>query len=366
MKSVFLLQWQRFRRSPILVVSFFVLTVVFVFFLAGSAPGSQMTIYTYAVHSLGEEERDQWLSLLNESDIYEFKLVEESEARRAVTDRDINVAVQLMEDDYRFLIATDDPNRHLIEGHVNQVFSEELRLREVEELGAESTFRQEVEKLQDEPVLNVETSLLGGGEGSFQDDERLQVLVGMTLYFAGFTIMFCLVNVSEEKRAGTWNRLIVSPLRKWQIYIGHLLYCFMIGYAQILAVFLLFKYVLGFDMGDRFGTVLFVIGCYVFAIVALGMLLIGIVKTTQQLQAIIPIVSTSMAMLGGAFWPIEIVTNEIMLMLSKGMPILYGIEAVKGAAMYDRGVFQLLEPISIMLLFGVVCMGVGINLMERR
>ncbi|WP_096439979.1 ABC transporter permease [Alteribacter populi] len=366
MKSVFLLQWQRFRRAPVLVLSMMILTIAFVAVLGGFGSVNTLTVPTYSDTSLSEEEREFWLDRLNESDSFEFRWTEGAEAKQSVVEGSTSVAVQIMEDDYRMLVAADDQNRYLVEGYVNQIYSEELRLKEAEQYAVESSFREEVGSYMEEPAIAVVTTSVEGEEGTFQYNEQLQMLFGMTLFFSIYTIMFSLLTIVEEKRGGTWNRLIISPLHKWQIYLGHLLYCFIVGYAQIILIIVFFHYVFGFDIGDRFGTILIITACYTFAIVALGMLLMGLVNSTQQLQAVIPIVSTAIAMLGGAFWPIEVVTNEIMLALSKGVPMLYAIDALKGAAIYDRGLLELGEPLSIMLLFGVICMGVGINLMERR
>ncbi|WP_096186631.1 ABC transporter permease [Evansella halocellulosilytica] len=366
MKSVFLLQWQRLRRAPILVLSMVILTVAFVAVLGGFGPGNTLTVPTYSDNSLSEDEREFWLDRLNEADGIEFEWAGESEAKQWVAEGSTSVAVQIMEDDYRMLVAADDASHYGVERHVNQIYSEELRLREAEQYDTEGDFREEVERGMEEPALSLITTNLEGEEGTYEYNEQLQILFGMTLFFSIYTILFSLYTIVEEKRGGTWDRLIISPLHKWQIYLGHLLYCFFVGYAQIVIIFVFFQYVFGFDIGERFGTILIITACYTFAIVALGMLLIGAVNSPQQLQAVIPIVATAIAMIGGAFWPIEVVTNEIMLALSKGVPMLYAIDALKGAAIFDRSFLELGQPLSIMLLFGVVCMGVGINLMERR
>ncbi|PYZ95001.1 multidrug ABC transporter permease [Salipaludibacillus keqinensis] len=366
MKSVYLLQWQRFRRTPVMVVSFFLLTVLFVFTLAGVDRNQQQTVSTFANESADEEKVKAWIGQLNEEGEYHFILKGEQDVQNELQEGRVNFALSIDDDNFQMIVATDDPRRVSLEGHVHQVFRNELRLREVEEAFDDESFRNEVEEAKDSPVLTVNTEALAGNEEAFIYDNQLQTLFGMTLFFSIYTMMFSLLNVAEEKRWGTWDRLIISPLRKWQLYIGHLLYCFTIGYAQILVVFLLFKFGLGFDLGERFGTMLLVIGCYAFAIVALGMLLMGLVKSSQQLQAVIPIVATAIAMLGGAFWPVEIVTNDIVLFFSQGMPIFYALEALKGLAIYDRTFQEIAQPLSFLLLFGVVCMGIGVNLMERR
>lgn len=172
------------------------------------------------------------------------------------------------------------------------------------------------------------------------------------------------MNIAQEKKSGTWDRLITTPLSKSQIYIGQLLHNIAVGVLQIGIAFFVFYQFFNYDFGQQYLSIIVSVIVYVFAVVSLGMLIIALVRRPQQLQAVIPIVSTSMAMLGGAFWPIEIISNRILLTLGKMTPIYHGMEALKGAIVYNRGIDEILQPLSILLLMGVLFMGIGINLME--
>lgn len=365
MKSVFLLQWQRFRRAPIMVLSFLVMTIFFVALLAGNNPAERPAILAYADNSLPETEAEAWVASLNKAEEFKFQLMDEKKVREAVSAGDAPLALRLMDKNYRIVLAADDTSRFVLEAFLNRKYREEMRLQQVEQQTAGSDLRQKVADLMEEPALQVVTSTLEGKE-EFQYDNQLQMLFGMTLFFSVYTIMFSLMKIVEEKKRGTWDRLILSPVAKWEIYLGHLTYSFTIGYVQITLIFVLFKYVFGFDVGNRFGAILLIIACYTFAIVALSMLVMSLVSRPQQLQAVVPIIATGMAMIGGAFWPIELVSNTMLLAIAKILPITYGLDALKGVAIYDRSWQELSEPISILLLFGVVCMGIGINFMERR
>lgn len=365
MKSVYLLQWQRFRRAPIMALSFFVMTIIFVAALAGSNPAERPAILAYADDSLAPSKAEDWVASLNSAEEFEFQLMNEKEAREMVSAGDASLAVRLMDADYRIVLAADDMSRFVLEAFLNRKYREELRLQQLEQQAAGGDIRADAAAEMEEPALQIVTSTLEGID-EFKYDNQLQLLFGMTLFFSVYTIMFSLMKIVEEKKLGTWNRLILSPAAKWEIYLGHLSYSFTIGYLQIMMIFLLFQYVFKFDIGDRFGAILLIIACYTFAIVALSMLVMSLVSRPQQLQAVVPIIATGMAMIGGAFWPIELVSNELLLAISKILPITYGLDALKGVAIYDRGWQDLSEPISILLLFGVACMGIGINLMERR
>ncbi|MER2064627.1 MAG: ABC transporter permease, partial [Alkalibacterium sp.] len=193
----------------------------------------------------------------------------------------------------------------------------------------------------------------------------IAVLVGMTFYFSIFTILLMMINLVEEKKKGTWNRLIFSPLSKTKIYMGQLLHYFLVGLVQIGLSFTILRFLVGTSLGTNYLSMLAVILSFVFAIVSLGLLIIGLVNSPQQLQVVIPIVTTSMAMIGGAFWPLDVVSNRLLLFLAELMPIKHGLQGMMGAIVQGRGITELLEPISALLLMGVLFMGVGLNLMER-
>src|SRR5690625_5951851 len=54
-----------------------------------------------------------------------------------------------------------------------------------------------------------------------------------------------LMNLIEEKRTGTWNRLIFSPISKTQLYLGHLSHYYLVGLGQIILSFFILTSVLG-------------------------------------------------------------------------------------------------------------------------
>ncbi|UTR13153.1 ABC transporter permease [Salipaludibacillus sp. LMS25] len=366
MIAIFLLQWKRLWREPVWVLSMVGLTALFVFLLAGRVGDATMTVTTFSTSSLPEETREEWDDKLNESNVFVFDWVEEDEAKEALAKGNVEFALQIGEDDYRIVKVAENLNYHMVEQHVHRVFAEEMRLQEAEEQVTHDTFREEVADYLEEPVLHLVTSSHLGEGDQFAQADRLQVLFGMTLFFSIYTILFSLMNVAEEKRSGTWDRLILSPLKKWQMYIGNLLFSFVIGYAQIIILFLFFQMTLDFGFNGQFGVIAVISACFVFAIVAFGVLLIGIVRSPQQLQVAIPLVAVSMAMLGGAFWPLEIITNDIILTITKAVPLTYGMEALHEAVLNHLGVMDLAQPLAMLLLFGVVFMGVGANLMERR
>src|SRR5690606_42084865 len=60
------------------------------------------------------------------------------------------------------------------------------------------------------------------GEDSFVYDSNLQSVFGFSLFFVIYTIGFNVISILNEKQQGVWDRVILSPVRKWQMYTANL------------------------------------------------------------------------------------------------------------------------------------------------
>lgn len=357
MWDVFTLQWKKLIKRPLLWLSFIGLTIVFVYFMGGAQLDATIHVPVYS-EDLSAEEVQEWVGLLNtEEGSVVFEVTDYETAQEAIRMNNISFAMEITDETYRFLAGREDMEIPVVNQYVNRIYSERVRLEEVREAFPDT----EVEL--NEYITVNHTSI--ADMSSIYNEHQLTTLVGMTLYFTVFTVMFLQLSLVEEKRLGTWNRLIFSPLSKTKIYLGHLLHYFTVGVLQIVLSFVVLVNLMGIDLGTNYLPMIAVALAFVFAIVALAILVAGISPTTQSLQVIIPIIATSMAMLGGAFWPIDIVSNRILLFLAELMPLKHAAEGMIDAVVRNYSLSELIQPIGILLLMGVLFMGIGINLMER-
>ncbi|MCC5895671.1 MAG: ABC transporter permease [Alkalibacterium sp.] len=356
MWTVFKLQWLRLFKQPVLMVTFLGLTLLFVYFLAGAQGTQTISVPTYS-EELTSEELNEWIDRLNEEETFLFVESDYETVYDNIRMNETAFALGLTQENYEFLIGREDMEISTLIQYVDQIFVTEMRLQ-----GVETDFG--LTGLEVTEFIEIETRSHAAAVSS-GDRYRLGIVVGMSLYFSVFSILFLMINLVEEKQTGTWNRLIFSPLTKTKIYLGQLTHYLLAGMIQIGLAFLILRVLVGIDLGTNYLEMGVIIFSFVFAIVSLGMLLMGIVNTPQQLQVVIPIVTTSMAMLGGAFWPLEVVTNRLLLFLGDLMPIKYGMEAMVDTIVHDHTLSQLIVPLSALILMGILFMGVGINLMER-
>jgi ABC-2 type transport system permease protein len=338
-------------RQPFAVLGMIVLTVVF-------------AVATGQVNRTSTLEVPVFTENLSLEDTMVFQLEDQKQLEEKIEQNAIDMALQLEEGEYTIYTAAESAEISIVEAHVRNVLQKEAVLKETSLF-----FDKSVEELKELVASN--SDLYAVTTKSFQEDDfiydsSLQALFGFSLFFVVFTVSFTVSSILQQKQNGMWNRLILSPLSKSQIYLGHLSFSFLLGYAQLALIYSFFEFVIGVDLYGGYPFVLIAVIPYLFALVSLGVLISGLVTNPRQLDAIIPLIAVSMAMIGGAYWPLEIVQSEMLITLSKLVPIKYGMDMLKGATILDWSLGQFFLPASVLFCMGVLFMGIGLNLMERR
>lgn len=368
MIGIFLAKIRLFIRSPWAFVMTTAMSIGFAFILGGTTTN----VINVPVYVADEEIQESvvWDSL-EESDVYAFQSMAKEEMEQKIANGKAEFGIELHNDDHKVLVGIDSHNIDLVKRTVQEAYMKKLQYEQIyAEAGAttldeQKALQKDLQSVQENPPFTIQTENFRGSDAVIVDN-TLQSLFGFTLFFVIYTIAYNVFYILVEKQDGVWDRIILSPVKKWEMYVANLIYSFLTGYLQVAIVFLVFRYWIGVDFNGNFVGSLILIIPYVFAIVAMSILITGLVKTVQQFNAVIPIIAVSMAMIGGAYWPLEVVESKFMLALSKFDPITYGMEALNGIVVYEYSLGEVLYPISILLLMGVVMTGVGIHLMEKR
>ncbi|MBU9712358.1 ABC transporter permease [Evansella tamaricis] len=356
---------QTIKRQPLFILGMIGLTILFASIL-GQGSFSEVTIPAYT-EGLTEEQSDSYLARLNEHDRFHIQLEERTDVETKLRKNVAQMALILREGNFEILVATETENIYSLETHISAFYREQNLIRTAaDQLGIDKTELEKEVLASLNPQMFTVDEMTYKGQTSFLYDQGLQALFGFSLFFVIYSVMYMVNIIVIQKEQGIWDRLILSGLKKTEIYLGHLVFSLLLGYMQIFIVFFLFKYAFGVEFYGGFWITLLVVIPYLFAIVSIGVLIAGFIKSAQQVNVIIPIVSVSFAMLGGAYWPIEIVTSDIIRTISYFVPVTYGMELLKGATLFQWSFHQFIFPTAVLVFMGVLAMGVGLNLMERK
>jgi ABC-type multidrug transport system permease subunit len=226
---------------------------------------------------------------------------------------------------------------------------------------------QEAQALADplsEDLIVVEKKSLTGSRGTVTSfDENVP----------GFTILFVLLAVvfgtsmalHDERGWGTLPRLLVAPAGFTWMLLGKLGARFVLGFAQMLVLLLWGYFFFRVSLGSSPSALVVVSAAVVFASVALGLVVAGIAGTREQTQPLSLAVVMLFSAVGGLWWPPE-VTPEWMRSIAPAVYTSWAMQAMNDLVLRDRGLDAITWPVSMLLLYGLVTLVIGVKLFRAR
>lgn len=200
-------------------------------------------------------------------------------------------------------------------------------------------FEEKLPQLNWERRITLHTEL--GGEIKTIPSGYTHSVPGSTVVFLLFTLlMYGGINLLEERRKGQLERIYLSPATFSSIIGGKWLGRIIIGMFQIFILFVLGKFLFGIYLGPSLPALFLTSLFFCATIAGMSMLFGSIIKKEEILIVFNILFANLMAMLGGCFWPIELVpkgmktagmifpTGWIMDAYNKLIFFGYGLETV--------------------------------------
>jgi ABC-2 type transport system permease protein len=179
-----------------------------------------------------------------------------------------------------------------------------------------------------------------------------QSVPGIGTMFVLFSLTGLAISLVLEREQGTLQRLFTLPAPKSHIVIGKVLGAFFFGVIQF-TVFVVVGILMKVDWGSNYLAIALVVLAYCFAGTALGFAMATLVRTSNQAGGISTLIVLTLAPLGGAWWPLEIVP-ESMQTVGHISPIAWAMDGF-GDIIYDSGgVMDVLPEVGVLLLMAGV------------
>lgn len=170
--------------------------------------------------------------------------------------------------------------------------------------------------------------LRGAGYASASGAEL--VVPGMAVMFAFFGVGFIGTAFFSEHGWGTWDRLRSSRATTMEIVMGKILPSAVLILGQLVLLFVIGVVVFGMTInGSVAGVGVMMLAC-VAVLVAFSMLLTAVLKTANQLMAVVNLAAMALTGLGGALAPVDVLPGwaQAIAPLSPAYWMLRGFRAV--------------------------------------
>jgi len=200
----------------------------------------------------------------------------------------------------------------------------------------------------------LKVNYLHGSSEMSQFDSFGPVLLGFFIFF--FVFLIAGVSFLRERTTGTLERLLCSPLRKWEIVVGYVVGfgIFTMIQATIIASYAI--YVLGMMMEGAFIYVLVITLLLSLTALTLGVLLSAFTNNELQMIQFIPLVIVPQIFFSGLF-NLETI-SDYLSWIGPLTPLYYGADALRNVMIRGYGwgeiSFDLLMLAGFSLLFMVL------------
>jgi ABC-2 type transport system permease protein len=257
-----------------------------------------------------------------------------NEAKTALKERDIDGYVSMSGTSLQLMLEGSDPT---INGATMKWLQESLKSLQP-----------------DSSATMLEVNYLHGSSEMNQFDSFGPVLLGFFIFF--FVFLIAGVSFLRERTTGTLERLLCSPLRKWEIVVGYVVGfgIFTMIQATIIASYAI--YVLGMMMEGAFIYVLVITLLLSLTALTLGVLLSAFANNELQMIQFIPLVIVPQIFFSGLF-NLETI-SDYLSWIGPLTPLYYGADALRNVMIRGYGwgeiSFDLLMLAGFSLLFMIL------------
>ncbi|MCE3202872.1 ABC transporter permease [Paenibacillus sonchi] len=184
-----------------------------------------------------------------------------------------------------------------------------------------------------EGQIQPKISYLYGAEDMKTIDRFGPIMIGVFVFF--FVFLIAGVSFLRERTTGTLERLLSTPLKRWEIVLGYVCGFGIFTVFQALLISWFSIQVLGIMMAGSFGYVLLMTLLLSMSALTLGTLLSAYAANELQMIQFIPLVIVPQIFLSGLF-PLD--TLPLWLQrVGLATPIYYGSEALMNIMIRGKG-----------------------------
>ncbi len=162
------------------------------------------------------------------------------------------------------------------------------------------------------------------------------------------------LSIAREKEQGTFDQLLVSPIKPLGLLVGKTVPSIVIALFMGASIMILGQIFYAIPMRGSYLLMLISMTLYVISVVGIGVCVAAFANTQQQAMLGTFVVQMPMSSLSGLMSPVESIENPIMKLYSHCNPMVYGNRIVKGVMLKDMSMMDAIENIIPIVIVGVV------------
>jgi ABC-2 type transport system permease protein len=187
---------------------------------------------------------------------------------------------------------------------------------------------------------------------------------GNAVLFGFFIALTCALAFVNERKIGTWRRLLAAPVPRWKALLATLVPYYLVGVIQLAFVFAIGIVVFGMQVAGSPIALVALALANIACAVSLGLLFAAIARTEKQLGGVGSVILLVMGMLGGCMFP-RLLMPGFMKTIGLGVPHGWALDGYYAVLVREGTTLADVAPsIGALLAFAVGFAVVGIALFK--
>lgn len=182
---------------------------------------------------------------------------------------------------------------------------------------------------------------------------------GNAVLFGFFLALTMALSFVEERKSGTWRRLLAAPVRRPTLLVAKLVPYYLIGLVQMTFLFGVGALFFGMQVAGSVVALAALTCVVVFAAVSLGLLIASFGGNEKQVGSVGSIALLVMGLLGGAMMP-RISMSETMQNIGLATPHAWALDGYYDLLLRNGASFaDIALPLAMVLGFGLAFLAIG-------
>lgn len=210
-----------------------------------------------------------------------------------------------------------------------------------------------------EPAVALERKAPAGMRVEKYPDTFQQNVPGYTIYGIFWIVNLLAGSVLEEKRLGTFRRLLAAPLSRAVMLAGKLLPYYLINLLQLVIMLGASHFLFGLQLGFSPAGLVLVSLAAAAAATGLGVLVSALARTEAQAGGLTVLLLLTLSALGGCFVPRFVMPSWLQ---TAGLvtPHAWALDAYQDLLVRGYGLVEILPKVGVLAGFAAVFFAIGV------
>ncbi len=208
--------------------------------------------------------------------------------------------------------------------------------------------------------------------GELDKIEEFQPVTGTQVAVPSFTVLFVFLSagvtalsIYNEKKVGSFRRLMAAPMSKASLLLGKMLPQMVITISQVIVIFGIGMFLMpligldGLVLGDHPLLVILIVLVMALCASGMGVLIAAVARTENQIGGMSAVVLWVMGALGGAFFPIYLLEG-FLGQVGKAVPHYWASKAFYGVLVRGQDISGISTDLLVLAGFGLLFWIVGV------